>query len=285
MLVNVLTPDSKMPNLAAMKISAYHKQLGDKVTLNFPWFAGTSADLTYASVLFQGTPDPAADLVGGPKYPEGKLPPEMDRMRPDYTLYPKIDYSMGYTYKACPRTCDFCIVPKQQNDDIHRSIWDFHDSRFKKICLMNNNTLADPSWRETFGEIIDAKLTIVDQNGYDARLITEEAASWFAKVRFEKSVHLAWDFIEHEIDVLTGICNLKKAIPSMFRSKRVATYVLIGHGSTPEEDLHRVLVLDAMRAEPFVMPYDRADKYQQKFARWVNARQIFKTVQWKDYRS
>ncbi len=284
MLVNIYTPDSKIPNLAAMKISAYHKQLGDKVTLNFPYFYGMSADLTYASVLFKETIDPAADLVGGPKYPEDKLPSEMDRMRPDYTLYPKINYSMGYTYKTCPRTCDFCIVPKQRNDDTHYSIWDFHDSQFKKICLMNNNTLADPNWRETFEEIIDAKLTVIDQNGYDARFITEEVASWFAKIKFDGMIHLAWDFIDHEIDVLKGICNLKKAIPSMFNSKRVSTYILIGYDSTPEEDLHRVLVLDAMKAEPFVMPYDRTDAYQQRFARWVNARQIFKKVRWQDYR-
>lgn len=274
-----------MPNLAAMKISAYHRQLGDKVTLNFPWFSGMSADLTYASVLFKETPDPAADLVGGPKYPEGKLPPEMDRMRPDYTLYPKIDYSMGYTYKACPRTCDFCIVPKQKNEDRHYSIWDFHDSRFKKICLMNNNTLADPSWRDTFEEIADAKLTIVDQNGYDARFITEEVAHWFSKVRFEGMIHLAWDFIEHEIEVLTGVCNLSKAIPSKFRGNKVSTYVLIGNGTTVAEDLHRVEILEAMRANPFVMPMNRKDEYQARFARWCNHKAIFKKVRWNDYKS
>lgn len=278
MLVNVLTPDSKMPNLAAMKISAYHKQLGDKVTLNFPWFSGTSADLTYASVLFQGTPDPAADLVGGPKYPEGKLPTEMDRMRPDYTLYPKIDYSMGYTYKACPRTCDFCIVPKQRNDETHYSIWDFHDSRFSKIMLMNNNTFADPNWRDTFAEIADVKLTVIE-HGFDARLVGEEQAQAVKKLKREGYLHFAWDYPEHEAEVLRGLCHLKTA-----KVSKVMVYVMIGH-TTPEEDMHRVMVIDAMGYDPYIMALDKGNEYQRKFARWVNAKQVFRTVRWNDYRS
>ncbi len=61
MLINIYTPDSRIPNLAAMKIASYHKQLGDKVTLNFPLI---KADLSYASVLFQWTPDPIDRLTG-----------------------------------------------------------------------------------------------------------------------------------------------------------------------------------------------------------------------------
>jgi len=91
-----------------MKISSFHKSIGDDVELNFPLM---NADFTYASVLFKDTEDPTADLIGGPKYPDTSLDPEIDRMKPDYSLYPNIDYSIGYTYKACPRTCEYCIVP------------------------------------------------------------------------------------------------------------------------------------------------------------------------------
>lgn len=275
MLINVYTPDSKIPNLAAMKISAYHKQLGDKVLLNFPLM---KADISYASVIFQWTPDPIADLVGGPKYPEGKLPDEMDSMKPDYSIYPSIEYSMGYTYKACPRTCEHCIVPKQRLDDKHYSIWEFHDSRFKKICLMNNNTFADPNWRDTFAEIEDAKLTIIDHNGYDLRLIGEEQAHWLKRLRFEGYRHFAWDYPEHEEDILRGLCNLKKA-----GINQAMVYVMIGH-TTHKENLNRIYLIDAMGFDPFVMPIKRKDPYQQAFARWVNHKATFKTVKWENYR-
>ena len=133
MNISILTPDGKQPNLAAMKISAWHKAQGDHVELNMPLLP---SDFTYASVLFSWTQDPIADLIGGPKYPSIKLDPEIESMKPDYTLYPDIDYSLGYTYRACPRTCDNCIVPLQNNSEDHYSIFDFHEKRFNKICLL-----------------------------------------------------------------------------------------------------------------------------------------------------
>jgi len=275
MKINILTPDSKRANLAAMKISAWHKAQGDEVELNFPL---NKADFTYASLLFDYTPDPYADLIGGSKYPTSKLDPEIDSMKPDYSLYPNIDYSLGYTYKACPRTCDFCIVPKQNNDDKHYSIWSFHDPKFKKICLLNNNTLADPYWRDTFDEIIDADLTVIE-HGFDARYITEEVADYLRRLKFDGYLHIAWDYMEHEKEIFMGICNLKNA-----KINNVMCYILIGH-TTPDEDLYRVLVLwQDYGIDPFVMPLNKHDEYQKRFARWVNHKAIFKSVAWMEYK-
>lgn len=274
MRISILTPDSPRPNLAAMKISAWHKAQGDTVELNFPLFG---ADFTYASVLFDWTPDPLADLIGGPKYPHIKLDPEIEAMRPDYNLYRDLDYSLGYTYRACPRTCDFCIVPNQDNPETHHSIWSFHDERFKKIDLLNNNTLADPQWRKTFSEIIDAKL-ILKEHGMDARLMTHEAADYLSHIKIDGYLHVAWDYIEHEAEVLRGLrCLLKAGI------KRIMCYVLIGH-TTHKENHYRVTLLNDMGVDPYVMPLDKKMRYQYHFARWVNHKAIFKTVKWKDYK-
>lgn len=275
-MVSILTPDSKRPNLAAMKISAFHKSIGDEVSLNFPL---EKADFTYASLLFNWTPDPFADDIGGPKYPLSKLDPAIEAIRPDYSLYPGMDYSIGYTYRACPRLCDFCIVPKQGNLETHHSIWEFHEPRFKKICLMNNNTLADLAWRETFQEILEEGLTLVNADGFDARLITEEAAYYISHLKVDGYIHTAWDFPEHEIEVLTGLCNLKKA-----GVKNIMCYVLVGHSSTPKEDLDRVYILHGLGIDPFVMPFNKHDDYQKRFARWVNHKAIFKTVKWSEYK-
>lgn len=260
--------------MAAMKISAFHKAMGDEVFLNFPLI---KADFTYASLLFSETPDPYADLIGGPKYPESRLDPQIDNLKPDYDFYPNIDYSLGYTYKACPRSCDFCIVPKQKNSETHYSIWTFHDARFKKICLLNNNTLADMYWRDTFQEIIDANLILIE-HGFDARLITEEVATCLSRVRFAGYLHVAWDYLEHETEILRGIKNLLDA-----GIKKIMCYVLIGH-TTHEENMHRVKTLDALKVDPFIMPLKKHLSYQKGFARWVNHKAIFKTVKWEDYK-
>jgi hypothetical protein len=61
-------------------------------------------------------------------------------------------------------------------------------------------------------------------------------------------------------------------------------YVLIGFDSTPEEDLYRVETLRGLGIDPFVMPFNKKDKYQRDFARWVNHKAIFKSVPWKEYK-
>ena len=141
MKVSILTPDSKIPNHAAMKISAFHKAQGDEVMLNMPLWP---ADKTYASIIFEQTALPVADAYGGPGYDSKvRLPDSIEECKPDYSLYPDIEYSLGYTYRACHRGCSFCKVGDMGEPVNHRSIWTFHDERFDTICLLNNNTFED----------------------------------------------------------------------------------------------------------------------------------------------
>ena len=36
------------------------------------------------------------------------LPAEMERMFPDYSLYPQFDFAVSLTSRGCPRGCSFC---------------------------------------------------------------------------------------------------------------------------------------------------------------------------------
>ena len=267
MKINILTPDGLWPNLAAMKISAFHQSIGDEVFLNFPLIM---ADFVYASILFSQTSDPAADLIGGPKYPESRLDPDIDTMKPDYSLYPKLDHSIGYTYKTCPRSCDFCVVPKQKNEDRHYSIWTFHDERFKKIGLLNNNMLADFHWRESFHEIWDAKVTLLDLSGFDLRLMTEESAEYIARTRIQGQIHVAWDFMEHEVEVLRGLNYLLSAGINI---SKITCYVLMGYNTTEYEDIYRLRVLKDKNILAFAMPFKK-EKFPPKFLRAINKPQV-----------
>ncbi len=279
MRINILTPDSKMPNLASMKISTYHKARGDEVMLDIPLMP---ADKTYASVLFEWTHKPIADVLGGPGVdPSVRLPDEIETCKPDYTLYHGMDYSLGYTYRACHRGCGFCKVKDMNEPTDHRSIWTFHDPRFKKIALLNNNTFEDPRWKETFEEIWEAGLVLKDVSGFDARLINEEKATALARTRLDGQIHFAWDNLYK--DELLVLCGLDAVIRAGLKPHKIACYVLIGYDSTPDEDLYRVERLRQIGVDPFVMPFDKNDPYQRRFARWVNFKAIFKSVAWKDY--
>ena len=118
------------PNLALMRISAYHKARGDMVEW---WYSDfIHYDIVYISKVFsdaytEDKPEPMnADRVikGGTGYhihlADGKevfdkehhtdLPPQIEKMFPDYSIYPQYDFAVSMTSRGCPRGCAFCHV-------------------------------------------------------------------------------------------------------------------------------------------------------------------------------
>ena len=57
---------------------------------------------------------PDSDVeVGGPAFGKpNHIPAEAEHVMPDYSLYPEMNYSLGYTTRGCPNACPFCIVPQ-----------------------------------------------------------------------------------------------------------------------------------------------------------------------------
>lgn len=272
--MNLFT-DAPKHNLALMKLSAWHKLQGDDVALNW----AREADITYGSWLY--SQERYADVNGGSLFPDVTLSPEIDTMKPDYSLY-GLDYSLGYTWHDCPRSCQFCIVPKQPKTNRHDSIWIFHDSKFKKIYLLNNNTFSDPRWKETFEEIWEAKLTIHDENGFDLRLLDDEKAEALKRTKFEKKIHFAWDNIRDEAQILEGL-RIAKA-----HKIAAMVYVLIGYNSSLKEDFHRCQVLHDNGFDPYCMPYNGGTKENRTFKRFIDTRMYrrYETLEsaWNDYR-
>jgi hypothetical protein len=276
MRVSLLT-DAPKHNLALMKLSAWHKSAGDKVMLNAPIFP---ADYTYASVLFDRSKF-MADEYGGPAIPGSALPAEIEHMQPDYDLF-RLNYSLGYTYRPCSNTCHFCKVPGMQHPDIdHHSIWEFHDPKFKTICLLNNNTFQDPRWKETFQEIWDAGLSVRDENGYDLRLINDEKASVLKRTRFIGKLHFAWDRMQDEPLILNGLKSLRK-----HKISGAGVYVLIGYNTTLEEDIYRCQKIIENKQNPYIMPYKRT-RHNRAFKRFIDSFmwRKYKTIEdaWRQY--
>lgn len=119
------------PNLALMRISAYHKGRGDTVEWWYTDFI--HYDIVYMSKIFSAdyTPDAPeplnADRVikGGTGYcislgDDGRehfdqsknhlLDPVIERCFPDYSIYPDFDFAVSMTSRGCPRGCGFCHV-------------------------------------------------------------------------------------------------------------------------------------------------------------------------------
>lgn len=277
MNINLIT-DAPKHNLALMQISAWFKASGHRT-----WLNGVGCfDVTYGSWLFTDSPKKPCDIEGGPGIDPSQRLFNVP-IRPDYDLY-GLDYSLGYTWSWCPRKCPFCVVPKQDNAKTHNSIWDFHSSQFKKICLLNNNTFSDPQWEETFKEIWDADLFVIDENGYDLRFLDDEKADALHKTKWATPLHFAWDQMKDEAKIKKGLALLTKY---HLRSTSNGVYVLIGFDTTEEEDLHRCQVIDDYGLTPYPMPFVKND-YTRRFKRFINLHYYrkHKTIKeaWQDYK-
>ena len=107
------------PNLALMKLAAWHKVNGDTVAMTTPEDAG-DFDWGYASKVFSFTPMPelpGSFEIGGAGVNLSKsLPEEIEHLCPDYELY-GLDYSLGFLTRGCVRKCPWCVVPLSGNPD------------------------------------------------------------------------------------------------------------------------------------------------------------------------
>ena len=110
------------PNLALCKISAWHKKQGDEVIWYEPMYSG-HCDKVYISKVFNFTPDvdffiDADEVIkGGTGYDATvKLPEEIDRTQPDYSIYPLLpkDTAYGFLTRGCPNKCKWCVVPTNE---------------------------------------------------------------------------------------------------------------------------------------------------------------------------
>lgn len=279
MRVKLMT-DAPIHNLALMKISAYHKQRGDEVFIGQPM---DKCDLSYASWLFHEYS--FTSLSGGP----GSMNIH-DRLEnhgiatlmPDYSLFPQIDYSLGYTWEYCPRHCEFCVTSRQHLKQHHNSILDFLHPNFKKIRILNNNTFTDPHWRETFQEIWEARLTLIDEGGYDLRLLDNEKLEYLNKTHFVGLIHFAFDRAEDETEIRRGLEFLKGI------KHPVQIYVLVGYPKyrpIDRTDIDRCEIIKSAGFDPHIMVYNREIKTKNPSMQLLNRyyRMVNRTFQWRKH--
>lgn len=261
--LDVIKQRRPFPNLALMKLSAYHKARSDEVFLNFPL---CQPDIAYASCVFtwnagQGNGLSPDIIVGGSGINfKAELPPEVEHIMPDYSLYPNTDFSLGFTSRGCPRKCPWCIVPQKEGDiKPWASIYEFWNRNHKKIILLDNNLLASPNTKNVLSDIICAQVEVDFNQGLDIRLIDDEIASLLAKVR-TKRLRFAFDHIGYENSVRQGISILKRA---GIKARKLSFYVLVGFGND-DTAIERMKILKSYEVDVYPMIYKANDGKEPK---------------------
>ena len=254
---------SPFPNLALMKLSAYHKARGDQVYLNFPL---DRSDITYASCVFTWNTKrkatvPDGAIVGGSGIDlKVELPPEVEHIMPDYSLYPRVDFSLGFASRGCIRKCPWCIVPEKEGQiRPWARIYEFWDCRHQKITLLDNNLLAAPNWRLTMDDLIAEELEVDFNQGLDIRLVNEETVGYLKRVK-TKQLRFAFDDFAYESAVRRGIELLVK---NGIASRKLLFYVLYGFGDD-NTAVERVNILRSYNVDIYPMGYKGADGKEPK---------------------
>lgn len=242
--------DSKIPNLALMKTSAYYRSQGCEVG-----FHVSDPDMVYASVIFKHSrhktdglrfyyPQATID-IGGSGYDLHKtLPKEIECMQPDYGLYPDCDYYLGFTSRGCIRHCPFCIVPiKEGQFRVTSHISEIcHGEDFQKCVLMDNNILADREhFFETADWLIENNISVDFNQGLDTRLFDQEIADKLAELKRWRGYRIAFDSMAYKPSVLKAIEMMRTAGISLKHD--VMCYVYCDSDADVDDAVERCRIL------------------------------------------
>ena len=290
------------PSLPLMKLSAYHKSIGDTTELFNRW---DTYDLVYASKVFSFTEDIDTYLVqadeirkGGTGYcisvqngrevfdnaNDAPLPKEIEHIYPDYSLYPDYKYAVGFLTRGCPRKCGFCVVGKKEGL-CSRQVADL--SEFwrgqKEIKLLDPNLLACKDHEQILQQLAKSGAKVDFTQGLDIRLTNPDNIALLNQIK-TPMLHFAWDNPRQD---LTGYFKQFSEHTAVKSERNKSVYVLTNYSSTIEEDLYRIYTLRDLGYSPYVMIYqkDTAPREIKRMQRWCNNRFIFRSEpNFKDYK-
>lgn len=292
------------PNLALMKISSYHKSLGNNVEWHDP--NKEMYDIVYMSKVFSDTytkdippPDNTHQIIKGGsgyaiKLENGKevyhkeldpdLPKEIEHVYPDYSLYPDLtgydkplrnQTAYGFLTRGCPRACDFCHVVPKEGRCSHKvaDLSEFWHGQ-GNICLSDANILACKDYKQLLQQLVDSNAKIDFNQGLDARLINKEKAEYLANMKL-KQPHFAMDSMESVEAIKRGLkyyVDAYKKFHGKWSWRYASVFMLTNFNTTHEEDMERIKAIQECECRPYVMIYNKptAPKITRRLQRWTN---------------
>jgi len=291
-----------------MKISGYHKELGDNVVLRINYNDLYYYDMVYISKVFLDV-DVPEDILSLPNVKYGgtgffydnadPLPDIIEHHMPDYDLYNDwvrekienkikyeedknniilskekikkiiqefeyyLDYSIGFTTRGCFRKCEFCVNKRYNHVFLHSPLEEFYDASRKYICLLDDNILGYPKWKDIILELKSTNKYFQYKQGMDERIMTEEKAQLLNSCKYKGDYIFAFDNIEDK-EIITEKMHLWKK----YCTKTTKLYVFCGFDRNDRWDIsfweqdiidifERIKILMGCGCLPYIMRFNR----------------------------
>lgn len=309
----------RFPNLCSMKISYYHKSIGDKVSLLLNYDNLALFDKIYISKVFTDTKVPENVLrlenieYGGTGffYDEApNLPDYIEHSFPDYNLYKEWikdrvpsyktefdyyeKYSIGFTTRGCFRQCSFCVNKNYTKVSFNAFCEEFVDITRPYICLLDDNILGYGKWEEIILNLQKTNLYFEFKQGMDIRIMTEKKVELLLKSKYKGDYIFAFDNIEDKNIIVEKIKLWRN-----FISKTTKLYIFCGFDREGKYDesfwvrdildiFERIQILMNFGCLPYIMRFNKYEESPYKgtyinLARWANQPHIFKNKSYKEF--
>ena len=263
MNICLIDADSKIPNLALMRLSAFHKAKGSEVALykaNLPYFpnmrrkkfkAPSGYDAYYCSCVFSGT----KGFIVGENIQFGgsgcdlkkTLPLEVENCKPDYSLYPDNDCSYGFISRGCIRKCGFCFVPEKEGS--LREVASINDIiEHKKVKFLDNNFLALKNHKAILKELVDRQIKCQFNQGLDIRLVDTENSKLLSELNYLGDYLFSFDSLAY-----LPVIKQKLELLSWRKPFQLKFFVYVSPNMSIHETVQRIEWLKENELLPYIM--------------------------------
>lgn len=283
----------RFPNLCCMKLSSYHKNNEDDVSLLLSYDNLNDYDKVYISKVFTNTRVPEEVLslpnvsYGGTGFFYDKapsLPMEIEHIMPDYHLYDEwvsekmqkgvkrtefkyyLDYSIGYLTRGCFRGCEFCVNRNYKCSHEASPLCEFMDRSRPKLCFLDDNFFSYPKWRELITPVIESGKRFQFKQGLDERLLTVEKIIALSEWKYDGEIIFAFDNIDDKELIVSKLELIKKTAPLWRRELKFYVFCGWDRNNQYNEDFwkqdiedmfERITILRAYKAKPYIMRFEK----------------------------